>query len=273
MTVAWAHFLTALTIIAAGALVATIIVSFLPAQRRTAWTVLAIISAAIGSVAFGTGIAETLPGRIIATHVAADTLAEVTAALPELAELSEADPMVRYEIASAFHASYMARDGSEQARATRAGYRMGLVVQRVHLRHLTELSDQSARRLIAIERQILEEQVRADSTDCGLNRDTGQSPDPAMFSPRLQELRRAELRAKLYALIDRADHLPTFSYPERRAFETTLKAQENPAILAGRRKGNDRCTRLLAFYAVLEQQPLPMQGNWVRSRQIFLAGS
>ncbi len=268
MTPALAHFLAGLTIMASGALLASVLVSFLPARRRTIWAMLAIVCGAVGSVAFGAGIGRSLPDRIVATHEAQDTLARVHETLPELDQLEEAEPLIVYELEAAFHDAFLAGTGSATVRAERAGHAMGLAIQRAHLRHLSGLPDLSARRLIAIERQIVEEEARIDPMRCSMAIALADRPS-APPSPRLLELRRAELRAKLGAVVDRQEDLPTFDIVERRHFEVGLKAladlrKDGPALAP-----DAPCRAQRDFYTALEQQPLSLQGRWVRSRRIY----
>lgn len=255
------------TILAIGALAATLIVSLLPARWRTAVPVLLIGTVATATVAFGTDIASKLPKRIVATHAAADVMTALHKQIPQLDTLTKADPLVEFELSSAFHTAYMAEGGSPEARASQAGTSFGLAVQQALLRNLSQLSDGSARRLIGLERQILEVLAEEGPQSCGPQQPT--SPglvDPAN-AQRLAALRRSVLRAKVEALVDLDENAQRFDLAEQARFEAMLLAEA--ARAADGQYGDSRCERLLAFYSALQRQPVDMQGKWVRSRQIF----
>lgn len=255
------------TILAIGALAATLIVSLLPARWRTAVPVLIIGTAATATVAFGTDIASKLPKRIVATHAAADVMEALHRQIPQLDKLTEADPLVEFELSSAFHTAYMAEGGSPEARAVQAGTSFGLAVQQALLRNLSHLSDGSARRLIGLERQILEVLVEEGAQSCGARQATAPDLTDPANAQRLAVLRRSVLRAKVQALVDLEENVQRFDLAEQSRFEAMLLAEV--ALAADGQRKDGRCERLLAFYAALQRQPVDLQGKWVRSRQIF----
>lgn len=257
----FAQLLTMVALVAIGAVVAILALSFLPARRRTMVPLLLIGSATTATVAFGTGLAQTMPERIVATHDAAELLAELHHQLPQLDRLADADPLIEYELLSAFHTAYLA-DGLPAAdRARTAGRSLGLAVQQAFLRNLPHLSDGSAMRLIALEHQALDVRARGGADACG---DRAYDPDPAQAA-QLHRLRRAVLRAKIEALVETVEDPPTLGLAERSALEARLLAETAPRLAPG----SGRCAQLLAFYAVLRQQPADLQGKWVRSRQML----
>lgn len=252
------------TICAIGAVVTTIIVSLLPARLRSVFPVVLVCSVTTATVAFGTQLARTLPRRIVATHAAADILAGLHRQIPQLGRLTAADPLVDYELSSAFHAAYLAGSGPAEARATQAGHSFGLAVQQAFLRELSRLSNHSAQRLIGLERQTVELLAEADPDACDIAPVGDGHGLDARGAEQLAGLRRAVLRAKVQALVELEQAPPLFGVAERFAFETRL------LIEADRWKtGDGSCSRMIAFYAALQQQSPAMQGKWVRSRQIF----
>jgi hypothetical protein len=206
-----------------------------------------------------------MPRRIVATHDAAELLADLKVQLPQLDRLADADPLVEYELLSAFHTAYLADGGSMPDRARRAGRSLGLAVQQAFLRHLPQLSDGSAMRLIALEQGTLDVLAQAETGSCGARTGSSALHFEPVHAEQLRGLRRAVLRAKIEALIDLEESPPVLRLSDRAALEAQLQAK------AASRPGADggQCARLLAFYTVLRQQPASVQGQWVRSRQMF----
>lgn len=256
-----AHVLTWGAILAAGAFLAAVAVTLLPRHLRTAIPVVAIGAISVSTVAFGSGIAESLPDQIVARHAANAAFAGLQAEVPELEALAEADPMVSYDLAAAFHGAWMDMSDADDRPPTRAGYRAGLVIQQAFWRRVAQIQDASALQVIVLERQILEVDAAERPDSCRVPNAVGEGHG-TIASPRLGELRRKLLRAKVQALATAATPLPRFSPAERSAFEARILGSIDP--------GPGRCARMLAFYARLQEYPPGEQGKWLRSRQ-FLA--
>jgi hypothetical protein len=264
VTAELAQSLAWVTILVTGALIAAVAVSLLPRHMRTRLVALSIATVSISTVAVGSDIAQSLPRRIIAQREAAAAFAGLRAQIPEIETLAEVDPIASHDLMAAFHEAWMAEESSQQMREARAGHKAGLAIQRAFWRNTSRISDESALRLIALERQVLESAASNAPAECRPS-SAGHNGTRSAPSTQLAALRRKLLGAKVQALSSPADGLPKFSPAEQAAFQARLLASLDPH--------ESRCGRIRQFYARLQEQPVTDQGKWVRSQTFFpLAG-